>query len=377
MVKPRRRAKGEGSIYQRKDGRYVAEMTLVDGKRKQFYGKTQKEALEKLRKAQREQEQGILATGPQQTIKQFLEYWLEDVHKLKVRPGTYEVYRTVLDNHLIPVLGHIKLQKLTTQQVQTLYAKKLKEGLSSQRVQTIRAVLHKALDHAKRIKLVGSNVCDDVEALPRQAQQEMLPLTPEQAHMLLQKVRERRLEAVLTLALTTGMRKGEILSLRWQDIDLQKNTLQVRHTVSYRGRGKFIEGEPKAEKSKRKITLPQFVVETLKRHHTMQLETRLQAGTRWVDNDLVFPNKRGAFMVPTTLSNHFFKLLEEVGLPHIRFHDLRHSAATLLLSMGVPMKVVQEILGHSNFNVTANLYSHVLPTMQQEAMSKMDSFFRE
>ena len=164
MTKPRRRAKGEGSIYQRKDGRYVAEMTLEDGKRKQFYGKTQKEALEKLRKAQREQEQGILATGPQQTVKQFLEYWLEDVHKLKVRPGTYEVYRTVLDNHLIPVLGHIKLQKLTTQQVQTLYAKKLKEGLSSQRVQTIRAVLHKALDHAKRIKLVGSNVCDDVEA---------------------------------------------------------------------------------------------------------------------------------------------------------------------------------------------------------------------
>jgi len=256
-------------------------------------------------------------------------------------------------------------------------AKKLKEGLSSQRVQTIRAVLHKALDHAKRIKLVGSNVCDDVEALPRQTQQEMQPLTPEQAHMLLQKVRERRLEAVLTLALTTGMRKGEILSLRWQDIDLQKNTLQVRHTVSYRGRGKFIEGEPKAEKSKRKITLPQFVVETLKRHRAMQLETRLQAGTRWVDNDLVFPNKRGAFMVPTTLSNHFFKLLEEIGLPHIRFHDLRHSAATLLLSMGVPMKVVQEILGHSTFNVTANLYSHVLPTMQQEAMSKMDSFFRE
>ena len=138
-------------------------------------------------------------------------------------------------------------------------------------------MLHKSLDHAKRIKLVGSNVCDDVEALPRQAQLEIQPLTPEQAHMLLQKVHEHRLEAVLTLALTTGTRKGEILSLRWQDIDLQKNTLQVRHTVSYRGRNRFIEGVPKTEKSKRKITLPQFVVETLKRHHAMQLETRLQA----------------------------------------------------------------------------------------------------
>jgi len=172
-------------------------MTLEDGKRKQFYGKTQKEALEKLRKAQREQEQGILATGPQQTVKQFLEYWLEDVHKLKIRVGTYEVYRGILDKHLIPGLGHMKLQKLTTQQVQTFYAKKLKEGLSSQRVQTIHVVLHKALDHAKRIKLIGSNVCDDVEALPRQAQLEMQPLTPEQAHTLLQKVREHRLEACL------------------------------------------------------------------------------------------------------------------------------------------------------------------------------------
>src|SRR6266700_4981730 len=377
MTKPRRRAKGEGSIYQRKDGRYVAEMTLEDGKRKQFYGKTQKEALEKLRKAQREQEQGILATGPQQTIKQFLEYWLEDVHKLKVRPGTYEVYRTVLDNHLIPVLGHIKLQKLTTQQVQTLYAKKLKEGLSSQRVQTIRAVLHKALGHAKRIKLVDSNVCDDVEALPRQAQQEMQPLTPEQAQVLLQKVREHRLEALLTLALTTGMRKGEILALRWQDIDLQKGDLQIRRTVNYRGRGRFIEGDPKTEKSKRKIVLPQFVVETFKRHRMTQLEMRLQAGAAWVDNDLVFSNKRGGFIVPMTLSNHFFQLLEEAGLPHIRFHDLRHSAATLLLSLGVPAKVVQEILGHSNFGTTMNNYSHVLPSMQQEAMDKMDSFFRQ
>ena len=195
--------------------------------------------------------------------------------------------------------------------------------------------------------------------------------------MLLQKMHEHNLEALLRLALTTEMRKGEILALRWQDIDLQKNTLQIRHTVNYRGRGKFLEGEPKTEKSKRKIILPQFVAEALKRHRTMQLETRLQVGSAWVDNDLVFSNKRGGFMVPLTLSRHFEKLLEEASLPRIRFHDLRHSAATLLLSMGVPTKVVQEILGHSTFGTTMNIYSHVLPTMQQEAMDKMDSFFRQ
>ncbi len=379
MAKRKRSIHGSGSVYQRKsDGRWVAKFKVEEtGKWKELYAKTEKEAYAKLQQAQLEQKQGILATGPQQTVKQFLEYWLEDVHKVSIRAGTYEVYRIILDNHLIPELGHIKLQRLTTQQVQSFYMKKLKEGFSSERVRTIHAVLHKALSHAKRIRLVGSNVCDDVEELPRQAQQEMQPLTPEQAQVLLQKVREHRLEALLTLALTTGMRKGEILALRWQDIDLQKGDLQIRRTVNYRGRGRFIEGDPKTEKSKRKIVLPQFVVETFKRHRMTQLEMRLQAGAAWVDNDLVFSNKRGGFIVPMTLSNHFFQLLEEAGLPHIRFHDLRHSAATLLLSLGVPAKVVQEILGHSNFGTTMNNYSHVLPSMQQEAMDKMDSFFRQ
>ena len=168
---------------------------------------------------------------------------------------------------------------------------------------------------------------------------------------------------------------GEILALRWPDIDLQKGTLQIRRTVNYRGRSRFIEGEPKTEKSKRKIVLPQFVVETLKRHRMTQLEMRLQAGAAWVDNDLVFSNKRGGFIVPMTLSNHFFQLLEEAGLPHIRFHDLRHSAATLLLSMGVPANVVQELLGHSHISITLGVYGHVLPSMQQGAMEKLSGLF--
>jgi integrase len=171
------------------------------------------------------------------------------------------------------------------------------------------------------------------------------------------------------------MRKGEILGLRWQDIDLQKGELQIRRTLGYFAHHGFVEGEPKTEKSKRKITLPQFVLDALKRHRTLQLERRLQAGSTWIDKDLVFSSKDGDFIVPHTLNNHFNRLLEEIGLPHIRFHDLRHSAATLLLSMGVPAKVVQEILGHSNFRTTMDRYSHVLPTMQKEAMDKMDDMF--
>jgi len=377
MAKRKRSVRGGGSVYQRKgDGRWVASFIVEDtGKRKELYAKTEKEAIAKLQQALLEQKQGTFVAGPQQTVGQFLEYWLEDVHKTKIRLATYESYRNILNNHLLPALGHIRLQRLTAQHIQSLYAKKQKEGLSPTSIGVTHAVLHRALDHAKRIKLVGSNVCDDVE-LPKREVHEIQPLTPEQALMLLQKVREHHLEMLLTLALATGMRRGELLGLRWQDIDLEEGSLQVRRTLSYIAHHGFKEGEPKTAKSRRKIALPQFVMDLLKRHRMLQLEARLKAGTAWVDRDLVFPNEHGDFLLPMTLFYQFSRLLKEIGLPHMRFHDLRHSAATLLLSMGVPMKVVQELLGHSNFSTTANVYSHVLLSMQQEAMNKLDDFFR-
>jgi integrase len=302
MAKSKRRGHGEGSVFQRSDGRWVAQFIHEDGTKKQLYRKSQKEAIAALQKALHEQEQGTLATGPQQTLKQFLEYWLEDVHKATIRTSTYTVYREILDKHLLPGLGRIRLQKLTAQHVQSLYAKKLREGLSASRVRTIHAVLHKALVHAKRIKLVGSNVCDDVE-LPRSEPHQVQPLTPEQAQLLLQKVREHHLEAVLTLA--TGMRKGEMLGLRWQDIDLEKGVLQVRRTVRYLGRRGFIEGEPKTAKGRRKIVLPRFVLDALRRHRAVQLKKRLAMGAAWVERNLVFPDKCGDFRVPATLSNQY------------------------------------------------------------------------
>jgi len=302
-------------------------------------------------------------------------------------PGGGSVYQRKSDNRWVA-----KFKVEETGKWKELYARTEKEaysaahtealckeaegGLSAGRVRGIHAVLHRALEHARRVKLVGSNVCNDVE-LPRHVQREIQPLIVEQALPLLQKVKGHHLEAVLALALTTGMRRGELLALRWQDIDWQKRTLQVRRTLMYMAHYGFKVGEPKSAKSKCTILLPQFVIEALKRHRTVQLENRLQAGEEWVDNDLVFPDKHGKFIVPLTLDNHFSRLLAEIGLPHIRFRDLRHSAATLLLSMGVPAKVVQEILEHSDFGTTMNKYSHVLLSMQEEAMSKMDDLFRE
>ena len=377
MAKSKLRGHGEGSVYRRKDGRWTASMTLEDHSRKYFYGETRKEAYEKLQKALHEQKQGTLLVGPQQTMKDYLEYWLEEVHKSKLRIGTYRSYRGVLNCHLIPGLGHIRLQKLTPQHVQSLYSKKhTEEGLSPGRIRVIHIVLHKALNHAVRVNLVARNVCDQVE-LPREERHEGLALTPEQAQQLLQKVREHRLDALLTLAVTTGMRIGEILSLRWQDVDLKAGLLQVRRTVGYYGKRGFVVGEPKTESSRRTIVLPDFLVEKLKLHRTSQLEMRLQAGSAWVDNDLVFCNKRGGFFPPPTIAYQFNKVLKDVGFSHMRFHDLRHSAATLLLSMGVSLKVVQEILGHSTISTTADIYSHTFLSMQKEAMNKMDDLFRQ
>jgi integrase len=375
MAKQRQRGHGEGSIYQRKDGRWAASISLEGGKRKTFYGKTRKEVQEKLMKALHEQQQGILATGPKQTVKDFLNYWLEEVHGASLKLSTYALYRRHLDNHLIPVLGQIQLQKLTADQVQAFCSKKSKEGLSAGTVRLLHTILYAALQDAVRWKRLAINVCDAV-TLPRLTRPEIHPLNQEQAQRLLEAAKGNRLECLLTLAIATGMRLGEILALRWSDINLEERTLQVRHTVDYvPGYGK-VESEPKTERSRRSITLPQFVVDALKQHRTYQLEIRLKAGATWREQGLVFPNRCGGYFSRMRLYAIFKKLLNEAGLHDMRFHDLRHSAATILLSMGVHPKVVQEILGHSNIGTTMNIYSHVLPSMQRDAMDDMNDLFR-
>jgi integrase len=369
-----KRGHGEGSIYQRKDGRWVAVITLENRKRKMFYGKTRKEVQEKLRVALNEQKQGILATGPQQTVRQFLEQWLEEVHKQSLRPSTYKAYRMYLDKRIFPILGYLQLQKLTPQHVQSFYNRKLQEGLSAKSIRNTHGLLHRALDKAVQWGLVPRNVCDAV-SLPKQTRHEIQPLTEKQARQLLIAARGHSLEGLLIVAVTTGMREGELLALRWRDINFDNRSLHIQRSMGYiPGKG-YLEFEPKTPRGRRKIVLSPFVCEALKQHRTRQLEIRLKGGERWQDRDLVFCNIYGGYLDPSHLRQRFDKLLKEAGLPDVRFHDLRHSAATILLSIGVPAKVVQEILGHSQISMTMDTYSHVLPDMQQQAMDKMDELF--
>lgn len=375
-----KRGRGEGSIYRRKDGRWTAEISLEGGKSKFLYGKTRKEVQEKLKKALYEQQQGMLVTGAQQKVGQFLTHWLEDVHKRSIRPRTYERYEEIVRLHLAPGIGYHQIQKLSAQHLQSFYAKKLEEGLSTTTVISFHNVLHKALETAVRWNLIARNPCDLVSP-PRRKRFEIRPLSMQQIHQFLAVARGHRQEALFILALATGMRRGELLALKWQDLDLEQGTLQVRRILTripskLPGKG-YEEAEPKTDKGRRSIALPSFAAEALKQHRLRQIEAKLKAGPVWQDHDYVFCTSIGTHLNPTRdVLDALKSLLEKAGLPDIRFHDLRHSSATMLLGMKVHPKIVQELLGHSQIAITLDIYSHVLPTMQEEAMHKIDEALR-
>jgi integrase len=384
MGKRKKRADGESCVFRKRADLWGAYIETEDGKRKYFYAKSQQKVLEKLNAAREEKRRGTLVIAPQQTVTQYLAYWLEHTVKDAVRPRTYERYEAIVRLHIVPVFGKVKLQALTPQHVQTLKSKKLKEGLSPTTVSAIHEMLHKALDDAIKMGLLARNVCDVVSP-PRKEHKEINPLTPDEARKLLKVAKGHPQEALFVLALATGMRRGELLGLKWQDVNLAEGTLQVRRilgrlpTQMGKDRGDlYIESEPKTKSSRRNIVLAGFALEALRQHRIRQEEVRRLAGDLWEDHDYVFCTSLGKHLDPGYgVLVQLKMLLKKAGLPEIRFHDLRHSAATLLLSNGVHPKVVQEILGHSEISMTMDIYSHTLPTMQRDAMDRLNRTFQE
>jgi integrase len=369
-----RRANNEGSIYKRRDGRWVASISLDHGRRKYLYGKTRQEVGRKLTAVLKARQDGLPVLGERQTVAQYLEGWLESARP-SLRPRTFSRYEQYLRLHAIPEIGRLSLAKLGPQHLQRLYASRLEAGLSPTSVAHLHAVLHRALEQAARWGLVARNVASLVTR-PRITRQEMTTLSPEQARAFLEAAQEDRLGALYVLALTTGMRQGELLALRWRDVDLQAGTLQVRATLQRTGNG-FSFAEPKTARSRRQVALTGIAIAALRRHRTAQAEERLQLGAVWEDNDVVFANEVGRPVEATNLIRRsFHPLLERADLPRIRFHDLRHTAATLMLGRAVHPKVVAEMLGHSQIAVTLDLYSHVTPTMQRQATEALDAVLK-
>jgi integrase len=375
-----KRGNGEGSIYQRKDGRWVGQYlvhTAKGPKYRYIYGKTRAEVAAKLTKAMADRDGGIVFDAGTLRLGDYLDRWLSDSVRDTVRENTYIRYEGIVRLHIKPSLGSVKLKSLTSAHVRGLYREKLDAGLSRRSVNYIHVTLHKALKAAVADGLVPRNVTEGVKA-PRQAKKEVRPLSPDQARALLCAARGDRLEALYVLAITAGLRQGELLGLRWDDLDLEAGKLSVRRTLtagSVGSPGGPVFDNPKRDKSRRSVRLTDSAMEILRRHKVTQNEERLKLGTLWKDHALVFPNRVGKPMDHNNLYQRDFKaLLERAGLPHtVRFHDLRHTCATLLLRRNVNPKIVQEMLGHATISQTMDTYSHVMPDMQTEAAAAMES----
>lgn len=366
-------ANGEGGIRKRPDGRYEARFTLPDGRRRSICGKTREEVSTAMTAALDARNKGLpVAVDGKQTVKTYLEGWLEAI-EANVRPKTYAGYESYCRLHTIPMLGKVKMVKLTPQQLQALYSKKIGAGMSPTTANHMHAMIHKALDQAVRWGVVARNVADLVDP-PKVKRQEMKVLSGEQPRAFLEAASGDRLEALYVLAVTTGMRQGELLALRWRDVDLEDGTLRVTATMQRISKKGIGPSEPKTAGSRRQIALTGMAVAALRRHRARQAEERLHAGAMWQDGDLVFCNHYGRPIEASNLTRRsFHPLLEKAGLPSVRFHDLRHTAATLLLRKKVPVKVVSEMLGHSQVGITLNIYAHVLPDMQREATAAMEA----
>ena len=292
-----------------------------------------------------------------------------------LRPESYRRYEDLTRLHIVPELGATLLGRLTAQQVQAAYGRRLASGLSPTTVGLIHGVLHKAIRQAVQWGLVARNVTEMVKP-PRRSTPEMRVLSPVQARQLLEAVVGDRHEALYILAVTCGLRLGELQALRWREIDIDARRLRVTATLQAMVNGIPVLGEPKTARGRREIRLPEMVVGPLRQLRAAQLVERLQSGSEWEDYDLVFTNGRGRPVDGNNFrARRFGPLLASVGLPAIRFHDLRHTAATLLMGEGVPIKVASELLGHADVTTTLRTYSHVLPNMQQEAASTMDRLF--
>ena len=366
---------GEGGITRhKKSGLYMARYTVempTGKKRKTVYGKTREEAHEKLIEALSNRNKGLIFEGEDQTLSAYLDRWLNGSTKSYVKPSTFEGYELMIRNHIKPALGHKKLKVLAPDHVQYFYQQKLEAGLAPGTVRVMHGILHRALEQAVKWGVVPRNVCKATTS-PKPNPEEIRPLDSEQAKRFLEASRGDRFEALYVLAVTAGLRVGELLGLKWEDVDLDAGALRVRRTRSRAKTGPTFTA-PKNGKG-RQLRLTRRAVEALKSHKAAQNTERLKAGSLWVGDNFVFCTHAGRPLDFRNLATASFKpLLKKAGLPDIRFHDLRHTCATLLLSRGHHPKLVQELLGHASVAMTLDRYSHVLPGMGDQTAAAMEA----
>ncbi len=375
---PKGRANGEGTIYQRKDGRWSGQYwvdTPRGSERRTFYGKTEEQVRKKLAKAIAERDVGVHFDAGGMSFGELLDYWLKSFVKARVKPRTYENYEYVVRMHLRPALGSVKLDKLRPTHLQNLYATKFAMGLSPRTVELIHTIAKAALKRAVRWEFVYRNVADSAEP-PKVRKKEINVLKLPQVQTFLRAARGERLEALYVVALTAGLREGELLGLRWKDVNLEHGTLEVRQQLIRTRAGRFFDTTKSGEG--RDILMLPVTILALRGHLQRQREERASRGDLWQDYDLVFPTTIGTPLDVSDLTYRSFRpLLERAGLPRIRFHDLRHTYATLMLRVDAHPRTVQDILGHAEIGITMDTYTHPSLDSQREPARRLDELLRD
>ena len=312
------------------------------------------------------------------SLGEYLRYWLENYARQSVRQTTMDNYTSLIDKHIIPELGHIQLAKLSPMHLQEFYNKKLQcgradgkpGGLAPKTVRELHSLVHKALDQALKWQAVTKNVARAVSP-PRKEKKEIKYWTKDEVKEFLNSIESERLFTLYHLALNTGMRRGELLGLRWVDMRMNDGYVAVRQNLVKTNSGILMQ-EPKTSNSRRNISISSNTVAALKAHKKQQLQEKLAHGPDYKDNGLVFCRLNGLPLYPDGVSDQFNRLVAKAGVKSITFHDLRHTHATLLLVAGIHPKVVSERLGHYSVALTLDLYSHVIPGLDQEAARKLD-----
>ncbi|MGH7882923.1 MAG: tyrosine-type recombinase/integrase, partial [Candidatus Dormibacteraceae bacterium] len=291
--------------------------------------------------------------------------------KPSIRPKTYASYEGTVRLHLLPALGRINLRNLSLVEIQNLLTTKTKAGLAPRSVRYILLVLRIALGQAERWDMLSRNMAKLVDG-PRVPHRDVPVLTPEQSRTMLSAAQGDRFEAAYTLALGLGLRRGEVLGLRWEDLNLESGRLSVGGALQRIPGEGLLRVETKTTRSRRVITLPKVCISTLRVHRIRQIQNKLAAGLQWVETGYIFTTERGTPVDGEVVTRSLQRLLLRAGLPRLKFHDLRHGAASLLLAEGVAARVVMDVLGHSQISTTQNIYQHVMPSLVDDAAAAID-----
>jgi len=375
----------KGHVYKRSHGSWTIVHDLpadsLTGKRRQksqTVKGTKRDAERVLRELLLSLEQGVYVKANKITLAEWLRRWLRDYASMSITDRTLESYTSIVERHLVPSLGKVVLSDLQPLHIQDYYAEKRlrgradgKGGLSGRSVVYQHRILCKSLDYAVKMGLVVRNVAKVVDT-PRVAKVTMSTLSPEEVTRFLDVARETDYYVYFATLLYTGLRRGELLALRWRNLDLQKATLAVVETGYKLADGRYIIKEPKTPQSRRSVSLPLSLVELFKAYRADQELLRIQLGISLNADDFVFIRPDGSPMNPGAVSLAFWRIIKRAGLKHIRIHDLRHTHATLMLKAGVHPKVVSERLGHASIGITLDTYSHVLPGLQEAAAEKFE-----